>query len=730
MTFAHFNDLIAIDGKVTNINGEAISNVYVVNLRNDAHAHSDLAGYFNLEDAKEADTLRFVHITYEENFVILQQNQKSLNVVLYEKSFSLEEVTIRPRENSLSLLSEIDLVLDPVNSAQEILRKVPGLFIGQHAGGGKAEQIFLRGFDIDHGTDIQIEVDGMPVNMVSHAHGQGYADLHFLIPETVERIDFHKGPYMAEHGNFNTAGYVGFKSKEYFERNILKVEGGAFNTSRLFGAFNLINKDKTKGYIASEILRSDGPFDSPQNFKRINIMGSLNSALSEKHRLRFSLSHFRSNWDASGQIPIRAIESGQIGWFGAIDDTEGGFTSRTNANLHLICDINENTLLTNQIYFSHYDFELYSNFTFFLNDTANGDQIRQKEDRVLFGIKSELAQSKRMNEVDLDWKIGLQLREDIVNNNELSRTRNRSETLNRIRFGDVQEHNLSAYSSARLSHKKWSVQGGLRYEIFDFEYLDDLDSIYSKASEVATGFFPKVNLTFDQSNSLQFYFSAGTGFHSNDSRLVTSNAVEDFIPSGPSYDLGLNWKPFENTFVNIALWQLDLDQEFVYVGDEGIVEPSGRTSRRGIDFSWRQQFSKRLSFNTDINYAHARSIDEPENEDFIPLAPNFTLASGLYLKMKEGLESFVKVRHMGDRAANEDNSIIAEGYSIFDVGSTFSWQNIALSVSIQNILNTEWKETQFATLSRLQGESNPVEEIHFTPGTPRFLMVKLAYHFD
>ncbi len=209
----------------------------------------------------------------------------------------------------------------PVRSSQEILRKVPGLFIGQHAGGGKAEHIFLRGFDIDHGTDVAISVDGMPVNMVSHAHGQGYADLHFLIPETISKIDFGKGPYYSDIGNFGTAGYVQFKTKDVLESSQLSLEYGAFNTTRTMAMLNVLDTENHSAYLAADYTVSDGPFESSQNFSRNNFFAKYAGNISDKEKLNAIASHFNSTWDASGQIPVRAVKSGLITRFGAIDDT-------------------------------------------------------------------------------------------------------------------------------------------------------------------------------------------------------------------------------------------------------------------------------------------------------------------------------------------------------------------------------------------------------------------------
>ncbi len=289
---------------------------------------TDKEGSFSINSVATETNVLITSIGYQSKEVALTSNMASI-IELEAGTINLSEVVVAaPGSNSKSIntISKIDLNLRPAKSSQELLRFVPGLFIAQHQGGGKAEQIFLRGFDIDHGTDIAISVDGMPVNMVSHAHGQGYADLHFLIPETVKNIDYGTGLYYASQGNFNTAGYASFETMNKLEQNRVQVEAGQFNTIRTLGMFQLLNKEKHSAYIATEYLYSNGPFKSPQHFNRFNLLGKYNWALNQNNQLQFIASTFKSRWDASGQIPQRAVDEGIIDRFGAIDDKEGGVT--------------------------------------------------------------------------------------------------------------------------------------------------------------------------------------------------------------------------------------------------------------------------------------------------------------------------------------------------------------------------------------------------------------------
>ncbi|MGB5273258.1 MAG: TonB-dependent receptor [Flavobacteriaceae bacterium] len=720
---------LSLRGTVTELGNFPIADVNILNIANGSHGHSNDKGFFMMENIRRGDTLQLSHLGYETQMLVVRSLNDHLNLVLEAKSISLEEVVISPRIDALNLITDIDIKTNPVASSQEILRQVPGMFIGQHAGGGKAEQIFLRGFDLDHGTDIGITVDGLPVNMVSHAHGQGYADLHFVIPETVNNIDFGKGPYYAEHGNFNTAGYVDLRTKEQLEQSLIKLEVGDFNTQRLLGMFNLLQLNGHHAYIASEHLATDGPFESPQNFNRINLMGKYSGNLTPTDKIGVTASHFYSRWDASGQIPQRAVDAGLIGRFGAIDDTEGGSTGRTNLLVTYHKYLDDRSLIKNSVFYSNYQFGLFSNFTFFLNDPLNGDQILQKEDRDIYGLKSEYQRSFSADKLNGNWQIGFSFRADRSFDNELSGTRNRTETLNPIQRGDISETNLGAYVGSSINIGKFTINPSLRFDRFNFQYRDALIGFYQTQTESRAIVSPKFNVLYSPSSKIQLYAKAGKGFHSNDTRVVVAQKGKEILPAAYGFDLGFIWKPLPRLLVNAAYWYLFLEQEFVYVGDAGIVEPSGKTKRLGIDLSMRYQPLDWLFWNFDTNYTHARALEEPSGADYIPLAPDFTIVSGLNAIHPSGFYGGANLRYLKDRPANEDNSIIAEGYTVLDLNIGYEWKNFDFSLQIQNLFDTQWNETQFATESRLQNETVAIEEIHFTPGIPFFIKQSISYRF-
>lgn len=722
---------------VHSTSGKAINEVLVedkesaeIKMTNDV----GIVVFSNLKKGNHSFTVSGLGITSLTQNIDVHDDDQNITLQVEKSDIQLDEVVVLSNlVRKKEFINKIDINLRPLNNSQEVLRMVPGLFIGQHAGGGKAEQIFLRGFDIDHGTDIQINVDGMPVNMVSHAHGQGYADLHFVIPELIERVDFSKGPYMAEKGNFSTAGWVDFRTVNTLNKNIVKAEIGQFDTYRLFGAVSLFSKESqvngTSAYVAGEYNFSNSYFDAPQDFKRLNIMAKFNSKIGNHTHLTLTGSHFNSDWNHSGQIPDRAVESGLIGFFGSIDPTEGGNTSRSNINLQALTMFKDGGFLKNQLFYSQYNFELFSNFTFFLDDPIFGDQIKQRETRNIIGYNSNYTKEHKLGQKNAEFNAGLQFRYDIVADNELSKSTNRTELRERIQYGDVNEANVSLYASESIQlNQKWTVDLGARFEYFNNQYKDQIQNNQIGTAS-ATTILPKFNVYYTHSEKTQWYLKSGKGFHSNDTRVVVPQGGKKILPAAYGTDLGMVWKPFKRLMIQPALWYLFLDQEFVYVGDAGVVEPSGKSVRMGADFSARYQLSQRLFADMDLNVTKPRAIDEPSGQQYIPLAPTFTSVFGLNYVSSNGFSGNIRGRYLGDRPANEDNTVIADGYFVTDLQLNYQKSNMTVSILINNLFNTKWKETQFNTESRLKDEVEPVEEIHFTPGSPFFSRLALSYTF-
>ena len=738
ITSLSFSQKGKIEGYISDAENRTPLNGATVIISNNKGDDTDGFGKFSISGINPGQyELVVSHISYKTEIIQVEVKENlisSISVALKKANLDLAEVKINGKKGSpLNTIGSVDIMLRSVNTSQDVLRIVPGLFIAQHAGGGKAEQIFLRGYDIDHGTDITVSVDGMPVNMVSHAHGQGYADLHFLIPEIVEKVNFDKGPYFTNKGNLATAGYAEFHTKEFLKDNFLKLEGGQFNTQRVVAMLKILNTENATSrqqfYIASEYFKSDGYFESPQDFHRFNMVSKYNAWFGNQSQLTITASTFDSKWNASGQVPDRAVQSGMISRFGSIDNSEGGNTNRTNFTIRYARQSKNNWKTTDQLYFSRYHFNLFSNFTFFLNDAINGDEINQRETRNMYGYSTVASKTWMLGHKNTHTEFGGGFRNDDVMGIELSRAvkRQHIETLQK---GDVQEANVYLSWNQNIEFEdNFSVNGGLRFDFFRFSYKDlftgETDFRHQQRSVVS----PKLNFVYAPSSTIKIYLNNGIGFHSNDTHVILNNDAKDILPKVYGTDLGLILKPEKTLILKTALWHLYSEQEFVYVGDEGIVEPGGKTRRMGVDISVRHQFTSCLFGDLDLNYTKARAIGAVKGEDYVPLAPSFTSIGGISVKTKNGFSGSLRYRFMDHRPANEFNSVRAEGYFISDISLAYAWKKFELTFSAENIFNQEWREAQFNTESRLQFEPNSVSEIHYTPGTPRFLKAGINLKF-
>lgn len=670
---------------------------------------------------------------------------------------------------SSGAVRRFDIRTRPNRSAQDMLQMAPGLIIAQHAGGGKAEQLFLRGFDADHGTDVAIDVDGIPVNMVSHGHGQGYADLHFLIPEVVEGIDVFKGPYFANYGNLATAGAVSFHTRDHLPENLIRMEGGAFGTARLTTLLQIPGGgEHHNAYIAGQFYRTDGPVDSPQGFERFNLFGKYHLHLSENSRLSLSVGAFSSAWNASGQIPRRAVEQGLIGRFGALDDLEGGTTGRQNFNLIYSVREPRGSEFLIQTYASSYDFKLFSNFTFFLEDSLNGDMIEQTDDRRIFGLNSRYRFTRPLGAGLAVSTFGGGFRSDDAAV-ALWKSPNRERLKSLVDAGVIERNFFLWLQEELIFSTRLRLQLGLRGDYFTFNVEDHLETgLTDGGLPHASGYrqqsilSPKASLVFSPARSLDLFLNAGSGFHSNDARnVVIGQRIEELgkifrrqglnpaeidaalrernfdpaqrgvetLPRALGAELGLRTRLGDRLNLGAALWLLDLEREYVYVGDAGSTELSDATRRVGIDLETRLRLRSWLWGDLDVNISRGRSKYMPEGEDNIPLAPTRTATGGLTAIHPAGWEGSLRGRHIGDRPANEDASVSAEGYTVWDLSLGYRAGPVRLQAVVENLFDREWNEAQFDTESRLRGETIPVSELHFTPGNPRNIRLGLSYAF-
>ena len=666
---------------------------------------------------------------------------------------------------SSSAVRQFDLQIRPKRSTQQMLQIVPGLFIAQHAGGGKAEQLFLRGFDNDHGTDVAISVDGMPVNMVSQAHGQGYADLHFMIPEVIESMEVYKGPYFAEYGNLANAGQIVFRTRDRLDGNAMRLEWGAFDTARYTMLYQLPLGSGPTAYFAGNLYRTDGPFDSPQDLHRLNLFTKICTPLASGGTVTLEGGGFSSAWNASGQIPKRAVDAGSISRWGAIDDSEGGSTARQNAVLTYDSSGAGDTDFFLQGYFTDYSFKLFSDFTFFLQDPVYGDMVEQTERRRLSGLNSKYTLLRGYDGFVATTTLGGGYRGDDIDT-ELWQAIERRRYWPLVQ-ASIRERNFFLWGQQELRPaSRLRLVLGLRADYFTFQVEDqtDLESrgippLTELVRQVRSGakplhiplvqphasgyaqqaiFSPKANLVYGLFERVDLFANFGTGFHSNDARSVILGqslkeqvrllrdygltegeiaAVMDtllhfdlgqqnarVLPRTVGGELGLRTRVGRRLNLGTAAWWIDVADEFVYAGDVGELEQRGRTRRLGLDLEARLQLFAWLWGDLDLNLARGRLRDAPADADRIPLAPLRTSTGGLTLRHPRGWEGSLRYRYMAARPASADGGIEATGYTVFDADLT--WRRGAYKVDLiaENLLDTEWNEAQFAALSRLPGE--------------------------
>jgi hypothetical protein len=749
-TFTSFSQAVLRGRVIDRSTKESLEMVVLTDSATEKNAMTDKTGSFQLKQLSSGPaTIIVTMIGYKSQKITIPAGSAVfLNITLEKGPVDLREVTITSTSGDVvgafHTLSKIDLNMQPVRSSQDLLRLIPGLFITQHQGGGKAEQIFLRGFDADHGTDINISVDGMPVNMVSHAHGQGYSDLHFLIPETIANYDFGKGVYYADKGDFTTGGYAAYHTVNVPEHDMVKIEGGQYNTARVMGLLNLLSpaaRDKgLSAYIAAEGLYFDGPFDYPEHFNRGNLYGKFITPLGTANKLSVSLSAFSSIWRASGEVPNRSVAEGYMkDRFGVIDSAQGGNTTRSNAIVKLETRLNDHLTMENMGWYSYYFFNLISNFTFYYYYPQTGDEFRQNEHRNQFGYNGKLTNKTYLGNTSLTSAAGWGFRDDQVIPGFVAHSLEGDTILNYIQRGNTRELNVKGYLDETLHTGNWLFNAGIRVDYLHF-YYDNLAPASDTSANIFLGknpraekaiFCPKFNVQYTVDPQLQLYVKLGKGFHSNDSRVVIANQGSQTLPGAYGADLGVNWKPLPRLFINAALWYLYLQQEFTFGQDLGDQEgvPGGRTKREGIDFSARYQLTDWLFANMNVDLARPRRLDQPKGQNYIALAPTFTSTGGLDFRLPGGWNGGISYRYLHNRPADAGNTLPALGYFITDMTVNYTKKKYEIGLAVENLFNQEWNESQFEYTSRLKYETAPVTEVSYTPGTPFFAKLKLAIFF-
>ena len=618
----------------------------------------------------------------------------------------------------------------PLSRAGELVEVIPGAVATQHSGEGKANQYFLRGFNLDHGTDFSVSVDGVPVNLRTHGHGQGYLDLNFVIPEMTERVDYAKGPYSAQIGDFSSAGSAQYTTKSDLDANFVEFGFGENGFLRGVAAGALHPSEATTLLGAIEVKSYDGPWSLDQDLEKLNAFGKyVYDGLSGQYEI--VATGYDSSWTSTDQVPLRALQSGQIDRFGFIDPDLGGETSRYSLSANASFSHGDTAATQLSAYVVDYDFALWSNFTYFLDDPINGDEFEQRDARTYYG--GSAIHERRLSD---RWQVstGADVRYDDISEVGLYRTAARSR-LSTIRTDAIEELSVSGWVEAQTDlTAQLRATFGLRGDYYDAE-VNALSLPENSGSADDTLLSPSASLAFRATNSLEFYANYGQGFHSNDVRGATiSTDPASGAPASPvpilvqseGYELGARWqtKRFNAT---LALFQLELDSELVFVGDAGATEPNDASERQGVEASLFWQANDWLVLDAGGAFTDAE-FDISGDETDIPGAVESVFSVGAAARF-DSLRLTARLRHFGEAPLIEDGSVTSDPTTILNLGARYDWRTLTLGVDILNALDADDADITYFFESQLAGETGPVEDIHFHPVEPRQIRasVKLAF---
>jgi hypothetical protein len=631
------------------------------------------------------------------------------------------------------------LEVRPVNRATEVLETVPGLIISQHSGEGKANQYYLRGFNLDHGFDFAQTVAGIPVNMPTHAHAQGYADSNFLIPELVSGVQFRKGPYYAENGDFSSAGSANVNYFNVLERPVVTVTGGSFDYARFFGA---VSPRVGRGNLlaALEYERDNGPWISPNGKDKYNTVVRYSQG-DARDGLSVTFMGFSNHWHSTDQIPQRAVDAGLIDRFGFIEETDGGETYRYSGVFDWQqSGTSDSTRLT--AYAQRYGVQLFHNFTYFLNDPENGDQFEQFEKRWTTGAKLTHRRLARVGGTSTENAVGVEIRNDSIGGPlGLYHTR-ATERLAAIRADDVDQTSVGLFGESEIEWgRKLRTTFGVRGDIYNWNVESDnpLNS-GEKTSAIAS---PKVSAAFGPWGGTEFYANWGLGFHSNSGLgvvLQVDPATGDAVPPSPAFarsqgaEFGVRSVAVRGLQTTVTGWYLDFDSELIYVGDSGSTEDGPASRRFGLEITNYIYPHPWLNLDLDLSFSRARFPDLPEGENFVPGALNRVISAGISVNppasVRSGPFGSLRLRHFGPRPLIEDNSVQSDQTSIVngEIGYKFS-EHVRLVAEGFNLFDAEVSDIDYFFESRLRDEPEPVEDIHFHAAIPRSARVVLRVSF-
>lgn len=629
-----------------------------------------------------------------------------------------------------------DLRPRPITREGELLESVPGVIVTQHSGEGKANQYFVRGFNLDHGTDFQTRIEGMPLNMPTHGHGQGYTDLNFLIPELVEYLDYRLGVYHAELGDFGSAGGAEFHLLRHLDHPFASVGTGANGLAR-FAAGRSTPVGGGELLLGGEAKAYNGPWKRPEDIRKFSGIASYGV---DHGASRFSLlaMAYRNRWNSNDQIPLRAVTSGLISEFGQIDSTDGGNAQRyslSGAWRHA----GNSSVQDVQLFGIYSDLSLYSDFTYFLDNPVQGDQFNQPDRRYILGGNAKHTQQLQALGVSHLFKVGVQTRADIINGLGLYRTIARTRYAT-VRQDRVRETGTGVFLEAESRWTSWfrSVLG-IRGDGYTFNVKSDRPE--NSGQRRAGIMSPKASLVFSPSVETELYLSGGFGFHSNDARGTTitvdptsgdhADRVDPLVRSRGA-EIGLRATPTQGLRSTISLWSLSLNSELLFTGDAGATQPSAASRRHGVTFANFYRPIPELSLDADLSFSDARFHGVASDQTHIPGALENVIAGGIsWNPSRRGPFGAARLRHFGSYPLIEDNSVRARASTL--VNADLGYQILSgtrIQASVLNALNGRAEDIQYYYASRLPGDPQAgVDGVHFHPVEPRQLRVSLEWKF-
>jgi outer membrane cobalamin receptor len=666
------------------------------------------------------------------------------------KPTRLEEVVVQGREDSLVGVADSatqgtvgakQLADRPILRSGEILETVPGVIITQHAGGGKANQYFLRGFNLDHGTDFYTELDGMPINLPSHGHGQGYTDMNIVIPELVQRVNYEKGVYYAANGDFASAGAAHLETYRVLPQSFVTVEGGMFGYGRLVTASS---PELGNGHLlyGGEAYHHDGPWENPDDYQKFNGILSY-SVGNAANGYSITARGYHGRWDSSDQVARSAIEQDLIDFYDSLDRTTGGNSQRYSlqAEWHRSDDKSATKVMA---YGFYYDLDLFSNFTYFLADTNRGDQFEQRDRRWVGGLNASHTMFNQWGGKDVENTLGLQVRNDSIRNGLFQtddRHRvNKFDSIHGVplsattRRDDILETSVGLYyeNKVQWAEKLRSV-AGVRGDIYNFDV--DSTRAANSDSELAAIGSPKLSVIFGPWEKTEVYVEGGLGFHSNDGRGVTTHVdpitgtprtldndrVERADPLVQTYgaEVGVRTTRVPGLHSSVAFWWLDVDSELVFVGDAGTTEASRPSRRYGVEFANYYNVNKWITLDADFSFSHAEFRDSDPVGDHIPGSIESVIASGITFHSDCGFFGSLRLRYFGPRPLIENNSvrsaetILLNAQVGYQINKTWT-----VTAEILNLLDRQDHDIDYFYESRVRPGDASREQIHFHPVEP------------